>query len=129
MTTRAALLERLRQLGLQAEDIEESFSRSSGPGGQHVNKVSTACTVRHRPTGISVTASDSRSQHTNRTLAWSRLLERFEKHRAETRQARLADAAKARRQKAKRSRTTKRRLVETKRRRGETKKLRGNVAD
>ncbi len=99
-----------------------------GELGQHVNKVSTACTIRHVPTGISVTASDSRSQFQNRQLALERLLEVFEKQREEKRQQRLAEISKTRRQKAKRSRGTKRKLVEGKRKRGETKKLRGRVA-
>lgn len=123
----SALQERMAKLGLRSEDLVETFARSSGPGGQHVNKVSTACTIRHVPTGLSVTASDSRSQHTNRQLALERLVEAFEKRRAERKQERLAAASKARRQKAKRSRGTKRKLVEDKRKRGETKKLRGRV--
>jgi len=121
-------LRRLRSLGIRPEDLEETFSRSSGPGGQNVNKVSTQVTIRHVPTGISVTASDSRSQSMNRQLALERLLEAFEKQRAEKRQDRLAAASKARRQKAKRSRATKAKLVEGKRRRSETKRLRGNVS-
>lgn len=96
--------------------------------GQHVNKVSTQVTIRHVPTGISVTASESRSQSMNRQLALERLLDLFEKQRAERRQQKQAEISKARRQKAKRSRVTKRQLVEGKRRRGETKKLRGRVA-
>ncbi len=119
--------ERLRRCGIRLEDIKESFTRSSGPGGQNVNKVSTCVTIRHVPTGVCVTVSDSRSQSMNRQLALERLLDLFEKQRAEKRQERLADASKARRQKAKRSRSTKRKLVEGKRRRGETKKLRGRV--
>ena len=43
-------------------DLEETFARSSGPGGQNVNKVATAVTLRHRPSGMSVTVQDSRSQ-------------------------------------------------------------------
>lgn len=121
-------LRRMRSLGIHPGDLEEAFSRSSGPGGQHVNKVSTACTVRHVPTGISVTASDSRSQSTNRQLALERLLEVFEKQREERKQERLAAASKARRQKAKRSRGTKLKMVEGKRKRGDTKKLRGRVS-
>jgi protein subunit release factor B len=120
-------LARLATLRIRPEDLEETFSRSSGPGGQHVNKVSTACSVRHVPTGLTVTASDSRSQSTNRQLALMRLLEMLEKQRAEKRQERLAGISKSRRQKAKRSRGTKRKLVEGKRKRGETKKLRGRV--
>ena len=96
--------------------------------GQHVNKVSTQVTILHAPTGTSVTASDSRSQSTNRQLALERLVDLFEKRREERRQQRLAELSKSRRQKAKRSRSTKRKLVEGKRKHGETKKLRGRVA-
>jgi protein subunit release factor B len=127
MTGPDSVRQRLQALGFRPADLEETFSRSSGPGGQHVNKVSTAVTVRHLPSGLTATASDSRSQALNRALAWDRLLALVEKQRAENRQARLAAAAKARRQKAKRSRATKRELVEGKRRRGETKKMRGRV--
>ena len=119
---------RLKGLGILADDLVETIARSSGPGGQNVNKVSTACTVRHVPTGVSVTASDSRSQFQNRQLALERLLDVFEKQREEKRQQRLAEISKTRRQKAKRSRGTKRKLVEGKRKRGETKKLRGRVS-
>lgn len=84
--------------------------------------------MKHLPTGIAVTVSDSRSQSMNRLLALDRLLETFEKQRAERRQNRLAEISKARRQRAKRSRGTKAKLVEGKRLRGETKKLRGKVS-
>jgi protein subunit release factor B len=128
MRSRDQILERIKALGVRIEDLEESFARSGGPGGQHVNKVSSNVTIRHVPTGISATASDSRSQFTNRQLALERLLDLLEKRRAEKRQKRLAAVSKARRQKAKRSRATKARLVEGKRRRRETKKLRGRVS-
>ena len=118
----------MARLGISGDDLIETFARSSGPGGQNVNKVSTQVTIRHVPTGVSVTASDSRSQSTNRQLALERLLDLFEKRREEKRQQRLAEISKARRQKANRSRSTKRKLVEGKRKRGETKKLRGRVS-
>jgi protein subunit release factor B len=129
MKTDLVLEERMARLGIRAEDLQTTFSRSSGPGGQHVNKVSTQVTIRHVPTGISVTASDSRSQSMNRQLALERLLEEFERRKTERKQARLAEISKARRQKAKRSHSTKRKLVEGKRKRGETKQLRGKVRD
>lgn len=118
----------MAQLRVHERDLEETFSRSSGPGGQNVNKVSTCVTIRHVPTGLSVTASDSRSQSTNRQLALIRLLDEMERRKAAKRQERLAELSKSRRQKAKRSRSTKRKLVEGKRLRGETKKLRGRVS-
>lgn len=108
-------------------EVEEVFCRSGGPGGQHVNKVSTAVTLRHLPTGIMVRVSGSRSQTRNRAEATRLLVTKLEARAADARQSRLAEAAKNRRRKAKRSRTTKRRLVESKRRRGETKQLRKRV--
>lgn len=112
---------------LRDEDVEEIFSRSSGPGGQHVNKVSTAVTLRHIPTGLRVTVSDSRSQAMNRQTARRRLLEKIS-NAAESRKQRLmAEASRERRRKAKRSRGAKAKLVESKRRRSETKQLRSKV--
>lgn len=54
-------------------DVRVDVYRDSGPGGQHRNKVETAIRLVHRPTGIVVTAADSRSQHENRRVAWQRL--------------------------------------------------------
>jgi protein subunit release factor B len=117
----------MKSLGVRAEDLEEAFSRSRGPGGQHVNKVSSAARLLHRPTGLSVTASDSRSQAENRQLALGRLLDLLESRAVQSRQARLAATAKARRQKARRSRQTKAQMVEKKRRRAEVKRLRSKI--
>ena len=114
---------------LRDEDLSESFARSSGPGGQHVNKVSTAVTLTHLPTGISVTVSDSRSQSMNRKIARERLSEKLQERREARRQQMKAAAAKARRQKARRSPGEKRKLVEGKRRRSEIKKGRGRVSE
>jgi peptide chain release factor len=110
------------------DEVEEVFCRSSGPGGQHVNKVSTAVTLRHVPTGLSVRVSASRSQARNRAEAVRLLAAKLDAAAAAARQSRLAEAAKDRRRKAKRSRSTKRRLVEGKRRRGETKQLRKRIS-
>ena len=114
---------------LRDEDLRESFARSSGPGGQHVNKVSTAVTLTHLPTGLSVTVSDSRSQSMNRKLARERLAAKIsDQRRARVLKVR-AEAAKARRRLARRSPCEKRKLVEGKRRRSEVKRGRGKVSD
>lgn len=54
-------------------DVDESFVRASGPGGQHRNKVSSGVVLVHRPTGTKVTATEERSQYQNRQVAWGRL--------------------------------------------------------
>ncbi|MBA9072394.1 peptide chain release factor [Flavobacterium gossypii] len=59
-------------------DIQYQAMRSSGAGGQHVNKVSSAVRATHLPTGIAVVAMDSRSQHQNKKLATERLLKKLE---------------------------------------------------
>ena len=119
----------MEPITLRDEDLRESFARSSGPGGQHVNKVSTAVTLTHVPTGLSVTVSDSRSQSMNRKLARERLAEKLQERRETRRQQVRAATAKARRQKARRSPGEKRKLVEGKRRRSEIKKGRGKVSE
>ena len=118
---------RLARLGLRAEDISESFARSSGPGGQHVNKVSTAVTLRHGPSGIAVTVQDSRSQSMNRTLARERLLAALEEARRAEKAALKAAREKVRRQNRPRPKGVKRRMVDDKKKRGAVKKLRGRV--
>jgi protein subunit release factor B len=114
---------------LKDEDLRESFARSSGPGGQHVNKVSTAVTLTHLPTGLSVTVSDSRSQSMNRRIARERLVEKLRERRQTRHREMRAATAKARRQKARRSLGQKRKLVEGKRHRSEIKKGRGRVSE
>lgn len=120
--TRKAM--RLAKLRLDAADFEEKFARSSGPGGQHVNKVSTAVTLRHAPTGVAVTVQDSRSQSMNRQLAWDRLLDAIENQRRAERAAQRAEIEKKRRQNSKRPRGLKERILETKKRRSQVKKMR-----
>lgn len=102
---------------LNEADLEEVFSRSSGPGGQNVNKVSTRVTLRHRPTNVTVTVQDARSQATNRQLARERLIEALTQREAAVRAAATSEREKIRRQKSPRPKKVKRQFVQLKRHR------------
>jgi protein subunit release factor B len=73
-----ALQLKMAALGVREEDLIENFVRSSGNGGQHVNKTSSCVQLKHTPTGIQVTCMRERSQSVNRFLARRELLERLE---------------------------------------------------
>lgn len=124
-----SIAQRMAQLGIRQVDLQETFARSGGPGGQNVNKVSTAVTLRHRPSGVSVTVQDSRSQAMNRKLARERLLDAIEDRQRAARQAQLAAREKERRRKSPRPAALKRRILESKRRRSELKKRRAKIED
>lgn len=125
--SRDALVERMRRLEIGEADLEESFARSGGPGGQNVNKVSTAVTLRHLPSRISVTVQDSRSQAINRKLARERLLDAIECAREGQRMAEIAKRGKERRRKSPRPAALKRKILESKRRRADLKKQRTKI--
>ena len=102
-----ALEARLQALQIHAEDLEETFVRSSGPGGQHVNKTSTCVRLLHRPTGLSVKVQRSRSQGLNRFLARRLLADRVEQQLGGATSAHAQQRDKIRRQKQRRARRTK----------------------
>jgi protein subunit release factor B len=114
---------------LPEDELEETFARSSGPGGQNVNKVSTAVTLRHRPSGLSVTVQDSRSQMRNRQLARERLFDAVQRQREEARQRKRAQAALEQRRNSPRPPRLKKKILESKRKRSALKKLRANPID
>ncbi len=91
-----AVLPEPEELDIQiaAEDVVEHVSRSSGPGGQNVNKVSSAIRLDHIPTGISVSMQDEQSQHKNRAKAWRVLRSRVYEYHQNKRRAERASQRK-----------------------------------
>src|SRR5215203_1342962 len=72
------LAQRMLALGVREQDIDEQFVRSSGAGGQNVNKVASCVMLQHRPSGIRVKCQQERSQGLNRFLARRLLLDKIE---------------------------------------------------
>ena len=112
---------------LDEADLEESFTHASGPGGQNVNKVATKVTLRHVPTGLSVTVQDSRSQARNREIARERLAEMLRQRAAKRRASLRHTREKARRRNRPRPPRVKRRIRESKTRRSELKSRRAKI--
>jgi peptide chain release factor len=105
------LTQRMAALGVRDSDIEESFVRSGGHGGQNVNKTATCVMLLHRPTGLQVKCQDTRQQGLNRFLARKLLLDKIEEMRKARAAAERARIEKARRQKRGRSRAAKQRML------------------
>ncbi len=122
------LLERMARLGIRSDDLVEKFIRSQGPGGQKVNKTSSCVYLKHIPSGIEVKCQEERSQALNRYRARIILLKKIETRILGNSLEERKRIEKIRRQKRKRSRRAKLKMLEVKRRHSLKKRLRARVS-
>ena len=125
---RQALVTLMKQLGVREEDLVEKFILGGGPGGQKINKASTCVQLRHIPSGLEVKVQQSRSREMNRFFARRLLCEKLAARQQGVALERLAEAARIRRQKQRRSRRQKARLLEVKHHRAAIKAGRRSIA-
>ena len=124
-----ALAARLAALGIRDEDLEETFVHAGGKGGQNVNKVATCVVLIHRPSGTIVKCQRERTQVQNRLIARTLLAEKLETARDGRASARAQEISRVQRQKRRRSRRAKQKMLANKHARSDTKALRGRVRE
>ncbi len=123
------LHDRMERLGINESDIVERFIRSSGAGGQKVNKTSTCVYLKHIPSGIEVKCQKERSQVLNRFLARRILADKIEQVQLGRKSEEEQRIAKIKRQKRKRSKRAKEKILRIKRIQSEKKKSRAFKAE
>ncbi len=123
-----ALKIKMDSLGIREADLEEKFIRSSKKGGQKVNKTSTCVYLKYKPTGIEVKCQEERSQALNRFLARRIIVDKIESLVLGRKRDAEKEIEKIRRQKRKRSRRAKEKMLRYKKIRSEKKELRKSLA-
>ncbi len=121
------LLDKMARLGIYEKDIAEKFIRSSGKGGQKVNKASTCVYLKHIPTGVEVKCQRERSQTLNRFIARMILVNRIESLILGKLSEEQKKIEKIRRQKRKRSKRAKEKILKEKYKQSEKKTLRAKI--
>jgi len=119
-----ALRAKMEALRIREKDLEEKFIRSSGKGGQKVNKTSSCVYLKHRPSGIEVKCRQERSQALNRFLARRILTNKIETRILGRLSEERKRIEKIRRQKRRRSKRAKEKMLKDKRKRAEKKRMR-----
>jgi len=121
----ASLRARFVSLGVRPDEVEETFIRGAGAGGQKINKTSSTVRLRHRPSGLDIRCQRERNQSVNRLLAWTELANRLEERQQASAGAAVAARELERRRKRQKSRGQKARMIETKKHRAKIKQARG----
>jgi protein subunit release factor B len=125
--TERLLIDRMLSLEIYEEDLEERFIRGGGPGGQKINKSATCVVLRHLPTGVEVRCQDERSQAMNRYRARVNLCDKVEEAVLGAKSKKQQEYEKIRRQKRRRSRKAKEKMLGEKRHRSQVKAARKSV--
>lgn len=123
-----ALLHKATLLKVDLSEVEESFIRGSGKGGQKINKTANCVWLRHRPTGVEVKVQKHREQSKNRLSAYKLLLEKLDERLRGAQSERAQKIFKLRKQKQRRSKRAKEKILETKKQRSVVKSLRKPIS-
>lgn len=125
--TDESIRDEILYLGIKRDDIAEKFIRSSGPGGQKVNKASTCVYLKHIPTGIEVKYQKERSQAQNRYSAWKLLIEKIKAFILRKKNEEKRRIEKIKRQNRRKPEKIKLKILESKKKHSRKKKFRGRI--